>query len=95
MRRRVEGDNVDVIFEVLQELVELLGAAAAVCEDLRLVGQPLGRPRLNVPQVDPPLLQEEHGKEDEEEDEEEQSGGSGSPKGRKEEAWNWTHLEES
>lgn len=65
MRRRVEGDDVDVILEVLQKLVELLGAAAAVCEDLRLVGHPLGRPRLNVPQVDPPLLWEEEEKQGE------------------------------
>lgn len=61
-----------MIFEVLQKLVELLGAAAAVCEDLHLVGHPLGRPRLNVPQVDPPLLQEEEEKEDEEEEDDEE-----------------------
>lgn len=59
MCRRVEGDDVDVIFQVLQKLVELLRAAAAVCEDLHLVDRPLGRPRLDVPQVDPPLLQQE------------------------------------
>lgn len=71
MRRRVEGDDVDVIFEVLQKLVELFRAAAAVCEDLHLVDHPLGRPRLDVPQVDPPLLQEETQQDDEEEEEEE------------------------
>lgn len=58
VRRRVEGDDVDVIFEVLQQLVELLRAAAAVGEDLHLVGDALQHPRLDVPQVHPPLLQE-------------------------------------
>lgn len=70
MRWRVEGDDVDVIFEVLQKLVELLGATAAVREDLHLVDHPLGRPRLDVPQVDPPLLQKE-----EEQVEAEEGGG--------------------
>lgn len=59
MRRRVEGDDADVIFEVLQKLVELFRAAVTVCKDLHLVDHPLRRPRLDVPQVDPPLLQEE------------------------------------
>lgn len=81
MRRRVEGDNVDVIFEMLQKLVELLRAADAVGEDLRLVGHPLGWPRLNVPQVDMPLLREE----DDKEETEEQSRGCDSPKRWKEE----------
>lgn len=58
VRRRVEGDDVDVIFEVLQQLVELLRAAAAVGEDLHLVGDALRHPRLDVPQVHPPLLRE-------------------------------------
>lgn len=58
MRRRVERDDVDMIFEVLQQLVELLRAAAAVGEDLHLVGDALRHPRFNVPQVHPPLLQE-------------------------------------
>lgn len=58
VRWRVEGDDVDVIFEVLQQLVELLWAAAAVSEDLHLIGDALRHPRLDVPQVHPPLLQE-------------------------------------
>lgn len=49
MRRRVEGDDVDVILEMLQKLVELLRAAAAVREDFHLVDHTLGRPRLDVP----------------------------------------------
>lgn len=44
MRWRVKGDDVDVIFEVLEKLIELLRAAAAVCEDLHLIDNPLGRP---------------------------------------------------
>lgn len=53
---RVEGDDVDVILEVLQQLVELLLAAVAVGEDLHLVGDAPRRPRLNVPQVHVLLL---------------------------------------
>lgn len=56
MHRCVEGDDVDVIFQVFQQLVKLLGAAAAVGEDLHLVGEAARRARLDVPQVDALLL---------------------------------------
>lgn len=59
VRRRVEGDDADVIFELLQQLVELLLTAAAVGEDLHLVGDAPRHPRLDVLQVHSPLLQEE------------------------------------
>lgn len=56
VRRCVEGDDVDVILQVFQQLVELLRAAAAVGEDLHLIGEAPRRPRLDVPQVDALLL---------------------------------------
>lgn len=59
VRRRVEGDDADVIFEMLQQLVELLLTAAAVGEDLHLVGDAPRHPRLDVLQIHSPLLQEE------------------------------------
>lgn len=43
---------------MLQQLIELLPTAAAVGEDLHLVGDPLRHPGLDVVQVDPLLLQE-------------------------------------
>lgn len=60
--RRVEGDDVDVIFEMLQQLVELLLTAVAVGEDLHLVRHSLRHPRLDVVQVHSLLLQEEEGR---------------------------------
>lgn len=57
MCRCVEGDDVDVIFEVLQQLVELLRTAAAVGEDLHLVSDAPRHPRLDVLQVHSLLLQ--------------------------------------
>lgn len=57
MCRRVEGDDVDMIFEVLQQLIELLLTAAAVGEDLHLVSDAPRHPRLDVPQVHLFLLQ--------------------------------------
>lgn len=56
--RCVERDDVDVIFEVLQQLVKLLLAAAAVCIDLHLVSGSPRRSRLDVLQVHSLLLQE-------------------------------------
>lgn len=56
MRRCVEGDDVDVIFQVFQQLVELLWAAAAVGEDLHLISEAPRHPRLDVAQVDVLLL---------------------------------------
>lgn len=56
MRGRVEGDDADVVLQVFQQLVELLLAAAAVGEDLHLVGSAPRRPRLNVPEVHALLL---------------------------------------
>lgn len=56
MCRCVEGDDVDVVPQVLQQLVELLLTAAAVGKDLHLVRNPLGPPGLDVVQVDPLLL---------------------------------------
>lgn len=58
MRRRVEGDDVDVIFEVLQQLLELLLTAVAVCKDLHLVNDTPGRSGLDVLQIHVLLLQE-------------------------------------
>lgn len=57
MCRRVEGDDVDVIFQVFQQLVKLFLAAAAVGEDLHLIGDAARHPRLNVPQIHVLLLQ--------------------------------------
>lgn len=57
--RCVEGDDVDLIFEELQQLVKLLLTAAAVSEDLHLVNKTPRRSRLDVLQVHPLLLQEE------------------------------------
>lgn len=56
MSGRVEGDDADVVFQVFQQLVELLLAAAAVGEDLHLVGSAPRRPRLDVPEVHVLLL---------------------------------------
>lgn len=63
MCRCVEGDDVDVFFEVLQQLIKLLRTAVTVGEDLHLVGDTLRHPRLDVPQVHSLLLQEERRKE--------------------------------
>lgn len=57
--RCVEGQDVDLVLQVLQKLVELLLAAAAAGEDLHLVRDSFGHPGLDVVQVDPLLLQEE------------------------------------
>ena len=59
MCRRVEGDDVDLVFQVFQQLVKLFLAAAAVGEDLHLIGNAPRRPRLDVPQIDALLLQTE------------------------------------
>ena len=75
MCSRVEGDDLDLIFEKFQKFVELLLAAAAVSEDLHLVSS-LGPPRLDVLQVHSLLLQEE-----EEEGEEEGAGAGGGRRG--------------
>lgn len=56
MLRRVEGEDVDVVFEMLQQLVELFLAAVAICIDLHLRGDAFGHPRLNVSQIHPLLL---------------------------------------
>lgn len=56
MQGRVEGEDIDVIFQVFQQLVELLRAAAAVGEDLRLISDAPRRPRLDVPQIHALLL---------------------------------------
>jgi hypothetical protein len=56
---RVEGDDIDVVFEVLQQLIKLLLAAAAVGVDLHLCSDALGHPRLNVSQVHMLLLEEQ------------------------------------
>lgn len=56
---RIEGHDVDVVFEMLQELVELFLAAAAVCKDLHLVRNSLRHPRLDVVQVHVLLLRED------------------------------------
>ena len=45
-----------MVFEMLQEVIELLLAAAAVGVDLHLVGDALRHPRFNVVQVHMPLL---------------------------------------
>lgn len=54
--RCVVGQDVDVVFEVLQQLVKLLLTAAAVSKDLHLVRDSLRHPRLDVVQVHSPLL---------------------------------------
>lgn len=64
VHRRVEGDDADVIFEMLQQLIELLLTAAAVSEDLHLVGDAPRHPRLDVLQIHSPLLQEEEEEEE-------------------------------
>lgn len=57
--RRVEGQDVDVVFEMLQQLIKFLLAAAAGSKDLDLVRDTLGSSGLDVVQVHTPLLQEE------------------------------------
>ena len=56
--RCVEGDDVDLILEELQQLVKLLLTAAAVSEDLHLVNETPRSSRLDVLQVHLLLLQE-------------------------------------
>lgn len=56
MGRRVKGDDVDVVFKVLQQLVEIFLATFAVSKNLHLIRNPLRHPGLDVVQVDPPLL---------------------------------------
>ena len=62
MCRCVKGHDADVVFEMLEQLVELFLAAVAVCKDLHLVRNPLRHPRLDVVQVDPLFLQGEEEK---------------------------------
>lgn len=50
-----------MIFEMLQQLIELLFAAAAVGVDLYVIKNTLGHPRLDVVQVDSTLLIERRG----------------------------------
>lgn len=59
VHRCVEGDDVDVIFELLQQLVKLLLTAATVGEDLHLARNAPRHPRLDVLQIHSLLLQEE------------------------------------